>query len=155
TGGHGRIVLEFDQVLFQIESSRICRLDRPRWWIAGTEGGFVKYGIDPQEDALRAGDIDKAREPAEHRGGLLTAARDGTTQETPVATLRGHWDSYYQNVALAIVGREKLSVTAEQAREVVRVLDAAVVSAREHRTIEGAWGHHSEVIGVAKGSVGD
>ena len=60
SGGHGRIVMEFDQAIFQAETSRICRIDRPRWWIVGTEGGFVKSGIDPQEDALRAGDIDRA-----------------------------------------------------------------------------------------------
>ena len=68
SGGHGRIVLEFDDVLFQVETSRICRIDRPRWWIVGTDGGFVKFGVDPQEDALRAGDIDAAAEPPQHRG---------------------------------------------------------------------------------------
>ena len=68
SGAHGRIVLEFDGVLFQVESSRICRLDRPRWWIVGTEGGFIKHGIDPQEDALRRGDIDSAVESAAHQG---------------------------------------------------------------------------------------
>src|SRR5262249_50820255 len=29
SGGHGRIVMEFDSVLFQAEISRVCRLDRP------------------------------------------------------------------------------------------------------------------------------
>ena len=68
SGGHGRIVLEFDRAIFQAETSRICWIDRPRWWILGTDGGFVKYGIDPQEDALRAGDIDRATEPESHQG---------------------------------------------------------------------------------------
>src|SRR5205814_700503 len=30
TGGHGRIVMEFYDAIFQIETSRVCRLDRPR-----------------------------------------------------------------------------------------------------------------------------
>ena len=68
SGGHGRIVMEFDEAIFQAETSRICRIDRPRWWIVGTDGGFVKYGIDPQEEALRAGDIDRASEPESHQG---------------------------------------------------------------------------------------
>ena len=75
TGGHGRIAVEFDGVLFQIESSRICRLDRPRWWVVGTDGGFVKHGIDPQEEALRAGDIGSAAEPPAHRGVLQRGSR--------------------------------------------------------------------------------
>ena len=48
------------------------------------------------------------------------------------------------------VGPEELAaeaerITAEQAREVVRVLEAAGDSAREHRTIGGPWGEPKEV----------
>ena len=99
SGGHGRLALEFDDVLFQVETSRICRLDRPRWWIVGTEGGFVKYGIDPQEEALRAGDIDRAAEPPEHRGCLRRPGDSGQNVETEVATIHDHWDGYYRNIA--------------------------------------------------------
>ncbi len=141
SGGHGRIVLEFDEVLFQVESSRICRLDRPRWWIVGTGGGFVKYGIDPQEDALRGGDIDRASEPPGHRGTLRREGPDaGSVVEAAVETVRGHWDAYYANIAAHLQRREPLAVTAEEAREVVRVLDAATHSSRVHRPVEGAWG---------------
>ena len=92
-------MLEFDDVLFHIESSRICRIDRPRWSIIGTEGGFVKFGIDPQEDALRAGDIDRAAESPGHQATLRRSGSDGQTVEAPYPTVRGHWDSYYHNIA--------------------------------------------------------
>jgi scyllo-inositol 2-dehydrogenase (NADP+) len=140
SGGHGRIVLEFDDVIFQVETSRVCRLDRPRWWVVGTSGGFVKHGIDPQEDALRAGNIDDAAEPPEHRGMLRREAESGQLVDTPVETVRGHWDDYYANIADHLQGRAPLAVTAEQAREVVRVLDAATRSSAEHVAIEGPWG---------------
>lgn len=139
SGGHGRIVLEFDDVLFQAETSRVCRLDRPRWWVVGTSGGFVKFGVDPQEDALRAGDIDRAEEPAGHIG-LVRREIDGNVVEEPVATVRGHWDGYYANVAQHLLGRAPLAVTAEHGREVVRVLDAAMRSSAEHTTVNGLWG---------------
>jgi scyllo-inositol 2-dehydrogenase (NADP+) len=139
SGGHGRIVMEFDHVLFQVENSRVCRIDRPRWWIVGTEGGFIKFGIDPQEDALRGGDIDKAAEPSQHEALMRTADSSGNVVETRVPTVRGHWDSFYRNVADHILGRSPLAVTAEQGREVVRVLEAAVQSSRGHQTIEGPW----------------
>ncbi len=141
TGGHGRMVLEFDDVLFQIESSRVCRNDRPRWWIVGTEGGFIKYGIDPQEDALRAGDIDRAAESPRHQAIVRRAGSDGQTEETALPTVRGHWDSYYRNIADHLHGLTPLAVTAEQAREVVRLLDAAELSAHKHAVIDGDWGH--------------
>jgi scyllo-inositol 2-dehydrogenase (NADP+) len=141
TFGHGRIVLEFDdEVLFQVETSRVCRIDRPRWWIVGSQGGFVKFGIDPQEDALRAGDIDRATEPPELQGTLRYADESGAVVEERVATIRAHWDAYYRNIADHLGGRAPLAVSPLEAREVVRVLEAAERSSREHRAIEGQWG---------------
>ena len=140
SSGHGRLVLEFDGVLFHVESSRICRLERPRWWIIGTRCAFVKYGIDPQEAALRGGDIDSASEPPEHQGVMHGPLADGTPGHWPVPTIHSHWDSYYHNIAEVILGLAPLAVTAEDAREVVRVLDAAIQSAQDHRPIEGCWG---------------
>jgi scyllo-inositol 2-dehydrogenase (NADP+) len=140
SGGHGRIVMEFDQAIFQVESSRVCRIDRPRWWIVGTDGGFVKYGIDPQEEALRGGDIDRAIEPEAHQGILRTAVGSSEVVESRVPSIRAHWDSYYANIAAHLQGREPLAVTAEEGREVVRVLEAAVQSARDHKVVEGPWG---------------
>jgi scyllo-inositol 2-dehydrogenase (NADP+) len=136
TGGHGRIVMEFDDLLFQVETSRVCRVDRPRWWVIGTEGGLTKNGIDPQEDALRGGDIDRAEEPPEHRAVL----RRGETEASVVETTRGSWDAYYANIADHLADGAPLAVTAEQAREVVRVLDAAARSASGHVVVEGPWG---------------
>jgi scyllo-inositol 2-dehydrogenase (NADP+) len=140
SGGHGRIVMEFDDVLFQIDSSRVCRTDRPRWWIVGSLGGFMKYGIDPQEDALRAGDIDQAAELVEHQGTMRAVDGSGKVVESRVPSVRGHWDSFYRNIADHILRRAPLAVTAEQGREAVRVLEAAGQSARIHQTIEGPWG---------------
>jgi scyllo-inositol 2-dehydrogenase (NADP+) len=140
TGGHGRILLEFDDVLFQVENSRVCRIDRPRWWIVGSDGGFVKYGIDPQEDALRAGNIDAATERPQHEGILRRSDESGQVVESRVPTVRAHWDEYYRNIAEHVAGRAPLAVTAEQAREVVRVLEAAILSSREHAVIPGPWG---------------
>jgi scyllo-inositol 2-dehydrogenase (NADP+) len=148
SGGHGRIVMEFDSdsaasgesTLFQVENSRVCRADRPRWWIIGTNASFIKHGVDPQEDALRAGDIDAAAEPAEHHGLLIRDGDLGRSIASHYPTVRGHWDGYYRNIADHLVDGAPLVVTAEQAREVVRVLDAAQESALSHSTVSGPWG---------------
>jgi scyllo-inositol 2-dehydrogenase (NADP+) len=136
--------MEFDGLLFQVESSRVCRLERPRWSVLGTEGAYVKFGIDPQEDALRGGDIDRVSEPSEHQGRLRRDRELGSglsgSIETVVPTVRAHWDAYYANIADALLGRAPLAVTAEQAREVVRVLEAAEHSARERVGVSGPWG---------------
>ena len=139
-GGHGRIVLEFDGVLFQTETSRVCRLDRPRWWVVGTEGGLAKFGVDPQEEALRAGDLDGAEEAPGNQAVLRVADAQGTVVEEIVEPTRGSWDSYYANIADHLRGLAALEVSAEQAREVVRVLDAATRASAEHSLVEGPWG---------------
>jgi scyllo-inositol 2-dehydrogenase (NADP+) len=140
SGGHGRLVMEFDGVLFQAETSRVCRIDRPRWWIVGNGGGFVKYGVDPQEEALRAGDIDAATEPEALQGIMRTPDVTGEVLESRVPSVRAHWDSYYRNIADHLLDGAPLAVTAEQARDVVRILEAAVTSSSEHRFVEGPWG---------------
>lgn len=139
SGGHGRIALEFDDVLFAIETSRVCRLERPRWSILGEGGAFVKYGVDPQEEALRAGNIDAAAEPEGHVGSIRTG-NDGSVVEARVPTRTGTWDSYYANIADHLIDGVSLAVTAAHGREVVRVLDAAQKSTREHAVIDGPWG---------------
>jgi scyllo-inositol 2-dehydrogenase (NADP+) len=133
-------MLEFDQVLFTIESSRICALDRPRWFVMGTAGGYERIGVDPQEDALRAGDIGKARDLPGH-GCFLSRIRDGKVEPgRPIDPVRGCWDSYYANVADHLLNGTPLAVTAEEAREVVRLLEAAEISARTQVVVAGPWG---------------
>lgn len=140
SGGHGRIVMEFDDLLFQAETSRVCRLDRPRWWVVATEGGLARYGLDPQEDALRAGDLGAAAESPGSRTIVRSASASGEVVEAELESVRGTWDAYYGNIADHLTLGSPLAVTAEQAREVVRVLDAAALASAGHVVVEGPWG---------------
>lgn len=140
SGGHGRIVMEFGPVLYQIETSRITRIERPRWWIVGDGGGFVKNGVDPQEDALRSGNLDAVRESTDSLGLVTVEEPSGARRTYPIESERPSWDAYYENVALHLKGQAPLAVTAEQAREVVRVLEAAVRSAHIHACVSGPFG---------------
>ncbi len=140
SGGHGRIVMEFPDALFQVETSRICRLDRPRWWVIGSDAGYLKFGIDPQEDALRAGNLDGVSELPEQRAILRRGPDSNRLADTSVQTVRGSWDAYYGNVADHLLHGRDLAVTAEQARDVVRVLDAALRSIETGSPVVGTWG---------------
>ncbi|WP_372399313.1 oxidoreductase [Azospirillum sp. HJ39] len=101
----------------------VCR-PGPRFQLHGDGGSFLKHGMDGQEEALRAG-----RMPAGPDWGLddpgnhaLLVRADGT--ERRVETLRGDYPAFYRGVAAAILDGEPPPVTAEQARDVLAVLEA-------------------------------
>ena len=94
----------------------------------GTKVTYIKYGRDPQEDAMIKGQVDTAVEDPTTYGRF----HDGKT-ETPITTLPGRWRSYYENVRDTLAGTTaKLS----EVRRAIAVLDAAFQSARSGQAIE-------------------
>jgi scyllo-inositol 2-dehydrogenase (NADP+) len=50
--------------------------------------------------------------------------------------LPGSYKSYYENIYAAIRGDEHLQVTAEQGRDVIRIIELATKSSKEKKAIE-------------------
>ena len=101
----------------------------PTWMVHGTKGSFIKYGMDPQEAALKAGhtpdEPDWDVEPPEMYGKLTTP--DGTQV---VPTLRSSFVHFYENVRDTILGKAQLAVTPEWSLDVMRGLLLACESSR-------------------------
>lgn len=105
----------------------------------GTEGSFIKYGMDPQEEILRGNPpdghdwgADWGLEPEERWG---TLSRVGG-EVRKVKTERGDYRGYYANVRDAIEKGAPLEVTPEQALRTMRVLLLAHKSSREGRKVK-------------------
>ena len=124
-----------------IGTSSLARHPKPRWYAMGTEGTLIKEGIDPQERAMIAGDIDSAREDPTHYPRLHLAAA-GQPAEMIVQTIPGRWRSFYENVAAALHGDAELAVTPESVRAVMAVIRAAQQSAASGQAValEGVSG---------------
>ena len=107
----------------------------PTWIVNGTKGSFVKYGMDPQEGALKEGrtpdEPDWDAEPAELYGKLTTP--EGTRT---VPTLRSSFARYYENIRDALLGKAELAVSPEWSLDVMRGLVLAAESSRQHRVLE-------------------
>ncbi|NED10267.1 Gfo/Idh/MocA family oxidoreductase [Streptomyces sp. SID9124] len=125
----------------------------PRFRVLGSSAGFVKYGLDPQEAALREGARPAPGEPWGEEGeelwGRLGAGESPLTGGgTPVRTLPGDYPAYYAAVNDALRGTGDNPVTALQAAEALDVLEAARRSAREGVTVTlrplGASTHATE-----------
>ncbi|KAG2765950.1 hypothetical protein JG687_00008559 [Phytophthora cactorum] len=106
----------------------------PKYTVVGTNGTFVKYGEDGQEDALRAGkrpgDEGWGQEP-ESTYGKFTDAATGETRVIP--SKLGSYEMYYKNVAAAIRGEEKLLVNPEEVVPQIRIIEEAKKTERVNR----------------------
>lgn len=107
----------------------------PRFRVLGSERAYVKYGLDPQEEALRAG-----RSPTEIGWGEEAKAawgRIGTPDGTaPVATRPGAYQDFYAAVAAHLTAGAPPPVDDRDAVAGIRVIEAAAESARSGRTVD-------------------
>jgi scyllo-inositol 2-dehydrogenase (NADP+) len=122
-----------------LRSMLLARQPGPRYTLHGTEGTFVKYGEDPQENALKAGLTPGTpgwgAEP-ESSWGTLEAAMGGLHVSGRIQTIPGNYQEYFRNVAGAITATAELAVKPEDARMTVRLIELGLQSAREQRTVE-------------------
>ena len=114
-----------------VDLSSLAAVHKPRFYVRGTLGTFVKSGLDPQEKALMAGCIDTAVEPESQYGTLRT--KDA---ERLVPTLPGRWRSFYENLRDVLTTGATPLVTLPQARRVMAVLDAAKRSASTGQVVQ-------------------
>ncbi|MFI5076719.1 MAG: Gfo/Idh/MocA family oxidoreductase [Vicinamibacteria bacterium] len=106
----------------------------PRLNVLGSAGAFVKYGMDPQEDALLAGTAPGGagwgREAGTNWGRLGAGDAIRIVESEP-----GDYPRFYAGVAHALATGAPPPVTAAEAVAMMDVLEAARVSAREHRVV--------------------
>jgi scyllo-inositol 2-dehydrogenase (NADP+) len=118
-----------------LSASRLIAAARPRFALHGTNGGFVKYGLDPQEPSMKIGGSPNAsdygvEEPANY--GVLTLG-DGTTEI--IASERGDYRRYYSGIGRAIADRTPAPVSASDAVAGLRIMALARQSSAEGRRI--------------------
>jgi predicted dehydrogenase len=106
----------------------------PRFTVLGSAGAFVKFGMDPQEDALLAGAV-----PGGEGWGRETEASWGRVGAADTVRLvesePGDYPRFYAGVAQALAGTAPPPVTAAEGVSMMDVLEAARRSARERCVI--------------------
>lgn len=121
-----------------LQAGMLVREPGPRYLIHGTEGSFVKFGEDPQEAKLRAGELpvgeDWGKEPGESYG-LLHTVIDGKTIKEKYTSLRGDYGLYYKSVYETIVNKAPLTEKPEHGYNTIKLIELAFESHRQQRTI--------------------
>lgn len=118
--------------------SAVARTLGPRMRVLGLKGSYEKYGLDNQEPVLAAGGLPGnegwGREEPENWGILAT---DGEPQ--PLETELGSYESYYSGVAEALRSGGPPPVEAADSVAGLRVIEAALVSARNGTVEHLTW----------------
>jgi predicted dehydrogenase len=116
-------------------SSAAARLG-PRFRVLGSAGGYVTYGLDPQEAALREGlrPGEGSAWGAEPEQAWGTAGTD--ERPRPVPSLPGDYPAFYAAVEAALRLGTEPPVGALEAAAALEVIEAACESARTGRTVE-------------------
>lgn len=132
------LILHYDGLKVALRAGMLVRCPSPRFILHGSLGSFLKYGIDPQEEALKQGRLpsepDWGREPKELWGRLITEA-GGLNLDGQVETLAGCYQAFYRNIADAIGGRAELAVKPEEARNTIRIIELAIESSAQKRSV--------------------
>lgn len=135
TDDYFELTFHYGQRRVILAASRLIAARRPRFALHGTQAGFIKNGLDPQEPWMRAGGSASAPEfgvedPANH--GTLWHA-DGSSET--IVSERGDYKRYYAGIADAISGKGSVPVDAADAVTGLKLIDVARQSASEGRRI--------------------
>lgn len=128
------VVLGYGDRRAILHAGSLVRAPGPRFEVHGDRGSFVKDGMDGQIAALlaggRPGDPGWGEEP-ESRHGTLTTDLAGLASTGRLASVPGRYQIFYRAMAAAVRGEGPVPVPAEQARDVIRVIECATTSSRE------------------------
>ncbi len=133
------LLLEYGRLKVTLKAGYLVREPGPRYTLHGTEGSFVKFGIDPQEEALKAGltpgGPDWGKE-SESDWGLLNTQLKNLHFRGKIETLPGNYLQFYDGIYTSLVNGVEPTVKAEEAALVIRVIEAAIESNQQKRTVE-------------------
>ncbi|WP_312320223.1 oxidoreductase [Atlantibacter hermannii] len=129
-------VLTYPQRRVVLHSTMLAAAESARYIVHGTRGSYVKFGLDPQEDRLKAGE----RPPLEDwgydmRDGVLTLAVGDELDAQTLLTVPGNYPAYYAGIRDALNGQGENPVPASQAIRVMELIELGIESAKHRSTL--------------------
>ncbi len=131
--------LDYPNTRVILRSSTLVREPVPSIQLHGYKGSFVKYGTDPQETQLKEGilpsDENYGIENPLWNGILHTVNELNEPVREKLQSPQGQYPKYYDNLYWAITENRNLLVKPEEALEAIKIIELAMKSFDEKRTI--------------------
>ena len=130
-----------DAVFADIDTIRTGGMCEPehRFILHGTEGSFVKYGLDRQEADLNDGQMPGTPYwgvEDESTWGLLHTEKDGNVVHYKYPSLAGNYAGFYDNIYRHLRHGEPLLTDAADVLLVIRLIEAAWKSSKEGNVVK-------------------
>ncbi|WP_420151695.1 Gfo/Idh/MocA family oxidoreductase [Spirosoma sp.] len=128
------VKLGYADKIVRLESSLMVYQNQLRYSLHGTEGSFLKGGLDVQEERLRVNQLpDQAswgEEPEDRWGTLYRDDQTNVVRSEP-----GNYTPFYNNLYDVLVNSAEPAVTPIDIQQLARVIDLAQESYRTQRTL--------------------
>lgn len=138
TADNFEVILHYEGLKVTLKAGMLVREPGPRFILHSTEGSFVKYGLDVQEDALKQGLTPSApgwgKEPQELWGMLNTQIGELHLKRR-IETIPGCYQAFYENLVKAINGEAELIVKPVEAMNTIRIIELAIESSQKRVTV--------------------
>jgi len=121
-----------------LKGSYLVREPGPRFLLHGTEGSFVKYGNDPQEEALSEGRLPDEPDwgkDREENWGILNTTIEGESVRKKLETKAGVFHDFYNQLYDTILYEKEVAVKPEEALMAVKIIKLAYESAERRCAI--------------------
>jgi scyllo-inositol 2-dehydrogenase (NADP+) len=126
------LVFKYGKMRAILHASCLAKEPGPRFVVHGTRGSFVKFGMDPQEEALKRGEqpsntrVGALSWGEEHKSqfGELVVEEGGQTIRRKVATISGGYSGFYDGLYDTLAKAAAPPVSAEEALEVIRIINS-------------------------------
>ena len=127
------------EIKITLKSSYLMCEPEPRFVLHGTEGSFVKYGLDRQEEDLNAGlmpDSPNWGVEDEAIWGLLHTEKEGKIVRKKYRSQTGNYAGFYDNIYRHLRLGEPLQTDASEVLPVIRLIEAAWKSSKRKEVIK-------------------
>ncbi|KRA58427.1 oxidoreductase [Caulobacter sp. Root655] len=130
------LLLRYPRLRVLLHASQMTVASDLRMAVHGTKASFLKQGLDPQENALKAGVIPGSQGwGVDPRPGTLTVPDGEGTASRVVAGAPGDYLAYYAGIRDALLGHGDNPAPPEEALAVMELIDLAARSAAEGREL--------------------